>query len=169
MTCRTGPVSWGLCIHAHTSERKTSVNPRLNEGRMVERCSRTHQSSLSGYFALTHVVTANPVGKATIAIHGSGTNAEPDYHNVAERPVIHEIQTHSFVERAPVTSKSPNITDRAWINGVLARTALWRERHKAVPLVWSTTLAQFALDSANKCQLAHTGGPYVSAVLCNGE
>lgn len=99
---------------------------------------------------------AGPVGKATIAVHGSGT---------VDAPLLPEY--HSLIERAPVGNKAPNITDRAWINGVLARVALWRERHLAVPLVWSTTLAQFALDSANKCQLAHTGGPYVSAFAAN--
>ena len=97
------------------------------------------------------LVSAGTYGKASIAVHGAGI----------EEPIHHEVRT--LAERAPVTNTSPNIADRAWINGVLSRAALWRNRHKAAPLVWSTTLAQFALDSANKCELAHTGGPYVSS------
>lgn len=102
----------------------------------------------------TSLVSAVSVGKTTVAVHGAGT---------LDEPITQEL--HSLVERAPVSNIAPNITDRAWINGVLARVAIWRERHQAVPLVWSTTLAQYALDSANKCQLAHTGGPYVSVFL----
>ena len=100
--------------------------------------------------AVLPLASAGTYGKAKIAVHGAGL----------EEPVHHEVR--SLAERAPVTSVSPNITDRAWINGVLSRAALWRNRLNAAPLVWSTTLAQFALDSANKCELAHTGGPYVS-------
>lgn len=114
-----------------------------------------------GGLAFHQLTSAVSVGKATIAVHGSGINKEPFTQEV-----------HSLVERAPVSNKAPNITDRAWINGILSRVDLWREKHAAAPLVWSTTLAQYALDAANKCVLAHTGGPYVSlaqvSFCCSG-
>jgi uncharacterized protein YkwD len=104
--------------------------------------------------AIVPLATTGPVGKATVAVHGSGADSDP-----VQREV------YSPVERAPKGNIAPNITDRAWINGVLSRVDLWREQHAAAPLVWSTTLAQYALDSANKCLLQHTGGPYVSNLL----
>jgi len=64
--------------------------------------------------------------------------------------------THQLGERAPVGNVAPNITDKNWINGVLSRHDLWREEHDAAPLVWSSTLATYALQQANKCLLQHS-------------
>lgn len=63
---------------------------------------------------------------------------------------------HQLVERAPISSVSPNITDKNWINGVLSRHDLWRQNHAAAPLVWSSTLATYAQTQANKCLLQHS-------------
>jgi len=56
-------------------------------------------------------------------------------------------------------SPSPT-TDLIYRNTVLSIVDSYRRNHSAVPLVWSDTLAAFALEQAIKCQLKHSGGPY---------
>jgi hypothetical protein len=60
-----------------------------------------------------------------------------------------------------VQTTSPNpTTDVTYRNTVLLIVDAYRESHSAVPFVWSNTLATYALEQANKCQLKHSGGPY---------
>ena len=95
---------------------------------------------LAAFFAFTNAAL---IGERGVVSHQS-----------VERTLFSE---HAIMERqAPVGSRAPNITDRNWLNTVLARVDLWRENHGAEPLVWSLTLATYAMNAANRCLLQHT-------------
>ena len=58
------------------------------------------------------------------------------------------------------TSTAPLPSDYHWFNPLLSYVNKYRLQHKAVPYVWSNTLAAYALQQADKCAMKHSGGPY---------
>lgn len=71
-----------------------------------------------------------------------------------------EIEERAYNDNA-IQATSPNpTTDVTYRNTVLSIVDFYRHNHSALPFVWSNTLATYALEQANKCQLKHSGGPY---------
>jgi pathogenesis-related protein 1 len=70
---------------------------------------------------------------------------------------------------APQPESKRDTTSKADIAKWLDPHNALRAQHGAKPLVWNSTLADYANNWAGKCVFQHSGGPYGECIASGGE